>query len=147
MPRTIIVGYDDSPLSVRALERAIIETSPTDSIVVLAVVEDAVDVVEPRARGVLAESTEVPPLPPEPPRITEALANARTVLARAGREGALEWAYGDVAGAILDVARQTEADIIVVGEHHHSRLARMFGGDPAAEIKRSAGCEVIVVHE
>jgi nucleotide-binding universal stress UspA family protein len=147
MPRTIIVGYDDSPLSVLALERAIIETSPDDNIIVLTVAEEPLDLVEPRARGVFAESEEVPPLPPEPPHVTEALANARTVLARAGREGALEWAYGDAAGAILDVARQTQADIIVVGEHHHSRLARMFGEDPAAEIKRSAGCEVIVVHE
>jgi len=147
MPRTIIVGYDDSPLSVLALERAIIETSPDDHIVVLTVAEDAVDVVEPRSRGALAESVEVPPLPPEPPQVTEALANARTVLARAGRKGALEWAYGDVAGAILDVARQSQADMIVVGEHHHGRLARLLGEDPAVEIKRSAGCEVIVVHE
>jgi len=146
MPRTIIVAYDDSPLSVLAIERAIIETSPEDHIVILTIVEEPLDVVEPRSRGALAESDEVPPLPPEPPHVTEALANARTVLARAGREGALEWAYGDVAGAILDVARQTDADMIVVGEHHHGMLARLLGDDPAAEIKRSAGCEVIVVH-
>ncbi len=145
MPRTIIVGYDDSPLSVRALERAIIETGPDDNIVVLTVAEEPLDLVGPRSRGALAESDEVPPLPPEPPHVTEALANARTVLVRAGREGALEWAYGDVAGAILDVARQSDADIIVVGEHHHGLLARMLGEDPAAEIKRTAGCEVIVV--
>jgi len=145
MPRTIIVGYDDSPLSVRALERAIIETGPDDNIVVLTVAEEPLDLVEPRSRGALAESPDVLPLPPEPPHVSEALANARTVLERAGREGALEWAYGDVAGAILDVARQSDADMIVVGEHHHGLLARMLGGDPAAEIKRVAGCEVIVV--
>ena len=145
MPRTIIVGYDDSPLSMRALERAIIETGPDDKIVVLTVAEEALDLVEPRSRGVLGESQAVPALPPEPPHVSEALANARVILERAGREGVLEWAYGDAAGAILDVARQTDADIIVVGEHHHGRLARLLGADPAAEITRAAGCEVIVV--
>jgi nucleotide-binding universal stress UspA family protein len=145
MPRTVIVGFDDSPLSVHALERAIIETGPDDKIVVLTIAEEGMDLVEPRARGVLGESAAVAPLLPEPPKVSEALANARVVLERAGRDGMLEWAYGDVAGAILDVARQTDADMIVVGEHHHSRLARLFGADPAAEITRAAGCEVIVV--
>jgi nucleotide-binding universal stress UspA family protein len=34
---------------------------------------------------------------------------------------------------------------IVLGAHHHGLLSRIMGGDVAAQVKRDAGCDVIVV--
>jgi hypothetical protein len=32
----------------------------------------------------------------------------------------------------------------VLGEHHHGFLGRLFGADVDEEVKREAGCEVIL---
>ena len=37
------------------------------------------------------------------------------------------------------------AEPVVLGSHHHGLLTRLLGTDVAAEVKRSAGCDVIVV--
>jgi nucleotide-binding universal stress UspA family protein len=145
MPRTILVGFDDSPPALRALERAIGEAQPGDRMVVLVVAETPLDLVEPRSQGALLESAEVPALLPEPPEVTAALAHAREVLERDGLTADLAWAVGDAAAAIVDVARLRAADLIVVGERHHGLLGRMFGEDAAGEVRRLAGCEVIAV--
>jgi nucleotide-binding universal stress UspA family protein len=145
MPRTILVGFDDSQPALRALQCAIGEAQPGDHLVVLVVAETPLDLVEPRSRGALVESAEVPPLLPEPPEVTAALAHAREVLERAGLSGDLDWVFGDAAAAIVDVARIRAADLIVVGERHHGLLGRLFGEDAAGGVRRLAGCEVIAV--
>ena len=55
------------------------------------------------------------------------------------------WAAGEPANEIVAVARERHADVVVLGTHHHSLLSRLLGTDVAAEVKRSAGCDVIVV--
>jgi nucleotide-binding universal stress UspA family protein len=145
MARTILVGFDDSPASVRALERAATEAQPGDDVIVLVVIEIPLDLVEPRARGALVESAQIPIVPPEPPAVTAALGHARQLLDTAGIGGDLQWTTGDAAAAIVDVARIREAALIVVGEHHHSLLGRLFGTDVAADVERLAGCAVIRV--
>ena len=54
------------------------------------------------------------------------------------------WAAGEPANEIVEVAKDREAMLIVIGSHHHSRLARIFSEDVAASVKRDAGCDVIV---
>lgn len=140
------MGFDDGDAARRALDRAIAETAPGDELVVLVVDAVPIDLLTPRTRGALVESEDVPVLPPEPPQVTRTLADARDILARHGLEASLEWAAGDPGAAIVDVARVHEADLIVVGAHHHSRLQRFLGEDTAAEVARLAeGCEVISV--
>jgi len=34
--------------------------------------------------------------------------------------------------------------VIVVGEHHHGFLGSLFGGNVDEEVKREAGCDVIL---
>ena len=45
---------------------------------------------------------------------------------------------------IAETARRIGADVIVLGEHHHGRLASFFGSNVDAEVQEQAGCEVIL---
>ena len=46
---------------------------------------------------------------------------------------------------IVDAARDHGATKIMIGADHHGFLGRLFGDDVEAEVKREAGCEVVVV--
>jgi hypothetical protein len=45
-------------------------------------------------------------------------------------------AAGEPGHEIVDVARRVPAKTIVLGEHHHGFLAKLFGGDVAAGVQR-----------
>lgn len=62
----------------------------------------------------------------------------------AGLTGEYTWAAGEPASAIIEVARERGAELIVIGSHHHRFLARALSPDVATQVKRDAGCEVIV---
>jgi nucleotide-binding universal stress UspA family protein len=143
---TVVVGYDTSDASRRALARAAEEVARTgEPLVVLAVFELPLDPRDPRNFGTPAtEPAPTGPLP-EPPQISAALAQAREQLERAGVEADYAWAPGEPASLIVDVAREREARLIVVGHHHHGLLSRMLGADVAAEVRSQADCEVMVV--
>jgi nucleotide-binding universal stress UspA family protein len=50
-----------------------------------------------------------------------------------------------VAQALVRVARDRAAAVIVVGAHGHSRLGEMFLGSTSREVVRHAPCPVLVV--
>jgi nucleotide-binding universal stress UspA family protein len=142
----ILVGYDGSPGGRRALDRAIAEARDSGGrITVLSVFDVPLDPNVPRNFGTLDDisSWEAQPLSP-PPEVVGHLTDARDVLNAAGLDADLTWAAGEPASAILDTARRLRADVIVLGEHHHGALGRLFGADVNAEVKRHAGCDVIL---
>jgi nucleotide-binding universal stress UspA family protein len=47
-------------------------------------------------------------------------------------------AAGEPGHEIVEVERRIQAKPIVLGEHHHSFLAKLFGGDVAAGVQREA---------
>ena len=49
--------------------------------------------------------------------------------------------------AILDVARQVKADLIIVGTHGRGGMARLFLGSVAERVVRTAPCPVLTVRE
>jgi nucleotide-binding universal stress UspA family protein len=51
---------------------------------------------------------------------------------------------GRSAVVLRDVARELEADVIVLGGKHHSALSRWVGGSTALDVVRSAGLPVLV---
>jgi nucleotide-binding universal stress UspA family protein len=51
---------------------------------------------------------------------------------------------GSVPRAVLDAAKQVEADLIAVGTAARTPLTRMFMGSVADKIVRSATCNVLV---
>jgi nucleotide-binding universal stress UspA family protein len=54
-------------------------------------------------------------------------------------------AGGDAAGAILDVASQAKADIIIMSSHGYSGLTRWLLGSITEKVLRGAKCPVLVV--
>lgn len=51
---------------------------------------------------------------------------------------------GDPAGAVVSVAEQEEADLIVLGSHGRTGLSRLLMGSVAEAIVRKAHCPVLV---
>jgi nucleotide-binding universal stress UspA family protein len=111
---TIVVGYDGAERSTKALDRAIDEAR-----------EDGAPLVE-------------------PPELEPVLAQAKERVESAGLTGEYMWAAGDPANEIVEAAKDRGAGLIVIGSHHHSLFARILGPDVATQIKRDAGCDVIV---
>ena len=141
----VLVGYDGEGPSKLALEHALREAQERGVEVVILVVAgiplQTVDTLEP---GIM-DVGYIPPIPEDGPiEIQSILADARSALEAAPVEGTVEWSLGDPAGELIRVAEEQGAGAIVVGAHHHSALARLFGADTAAELVRSAPCEVIV---
>jgi nucleotide-binding universal stress UspA family protein len=142
----ILVGYDDSDASARALERAAEEARRTSQrLIVLAVLELPLDPNDPHQFGTAGDGEPATGPFPEPPAITEIMDDARDRLEGAGVMADYVWAPGEPARLIVDVAEERGASAIVVGHHHHSLLGRLFGTDVAADVQRAASCEVIVV--
>jgi nucleotide-binding universal stress UspA family protein len=52
---------------------------------------------------------------------------------------------GDPAVKILEVAKEIQADLIIMGTHGRSALGRLLMGSVAAEIVRKAPCPVLTV--
>jgi nucleotide-binding universal stress UspA family protein len=144
--RTILVGYDGGDAATRALDRAIDEArSSGGQLVVLAVDAMPLNPEGPQNFGTLDDSpaTMLPLV--EPPELEPVLASARERVESAGVRADYVWAAGEPAREIVDVARSRQASLIVVGSHHHSLLGRLFGADVAGEVRRDAGCDVVVV--
>jgi nucleotide-binding universal stress UspA family protein len=144
--RTIVVGFDGEDAAVRALDRAIDEArSSNGRLVVVAVSEMPLNPEGPQTFGTLDDSpARMIPLA-EPPELEPVFAEARRRIEAAGLTADYAWAAGEPADAIVGEARDRHADLVVLGSHHHGLLSRLLGTDVAAEVKRSAGCDVIVV--
>jgi universal stress protein A len=52
---------------------------------------------------------------------------------------------GDAAAKILEVARETVADMIVMGTHGRTGLSRLLMGSVAEQVVRQATCPVMIV--
>ena len=142
---TIVVGYDGAERSNRALDRAIDEARKDRAqLVVVAVAEMPLNPEGPQNFGTLDDSpARMIPLV-ESPELESVLAQAKERVESAGLTGEYMWAAGDPANEIVEAAKDRGAGLIVIGSHHHSRLARILGPDVATQVKRDAGCDVIV---
>jgi nucleotide-binding universal stress UspA family protein len=143
---TILVGYDDKEPAKRALQHAVEEAKRTGArLVVLVVAEMPLNPQGLQNYGTLDDSPPVMmPLEP-PPDVEAALDHAQEMVRDAGLEADYAWSAGDPSGEIVATARDQGADVVVLGEHHHSGLARFFGSDTAAEVEHELGSNVVVV--
>ena len=144
--RTIVVGYDGEAPAARALDRAIEEAQAAGGrVVVVAVSEMPLDPEGPQNFGTLDDSpARMIPLV-EPSELAPLFAAARDQIAAKGVEADFVWGVGDPSTTIIDAARDRKADLVVLGAHHHGFFSRILGADVASEVKRSAGCDVVVV--
>jgi nucleotide-binding universal stress UspA family protein len=142
----ILVAYDGSEGGRRALDRAVAEAREANaSVTVLSVVSMVLNPDVPRYYGTLDDISpgEGDPLSP-PPEIVAQLTEARDLLRAAGVDPDLAWAAGEPAHEIVDTAKRINARTIVLGEHHHGFLSRLFGEDVDVEVQREAGCTVVL---
>ena len=141
----IVVGNDVAERSSRALDSAIDEARKDRAqLVVVAVAEMPLNPEGPQNFGTLDDSpARMIPLV-EPAELEPVLAEAKERVESAGLTGEYMWAAGDPANEIVEAAKDRGAELIVIGSHHHGLLARILGPDVATQVKRDAGCDVIV---
>jgi nucleotide-binding universal stress UspA family protein len=143
---TIVVGYDGEAPAERALDRAIEQAQAAHaSLLVVSVAEMPLNPEGPQNFGTLDDSpARMMPLV-EPTELEPVFEEARVKIEAAGLRADYVWAAGEAASAIVGAARDRHAKLIVLGAHHHGLLSRLMGGDVAGQVKRDAGCDVLVV--
>ncbi len=134
-PHTVVVGFDGSPAATRAAERAAAMVG-SSGLLILVAVERAV-----YSPGILSEplleSDEVLALElrkQAQQRLREGHARQLTLLRR-----------GDPAEVLVDVAREYDADLVVVGRRGRDFAARVLLGSVATRIVANSACDVLVV--
>jgi nucleotide-binding universal stress UspA family protein len=152
----IVIGYDGSPASVHALREAAALLAPRPALVV--VVWEA---------GAAFEAMEVPAstagIAPVAIDIRTAVELDQTLYERAqqlaeqgaalAREAGFE-AEGltvaddvTVADTLVRLARERDAQAVVVGAHGHGRLSEVLLGSTSQDVIRHAPCPALVVRE
>ena len=135
---TIVVGYDHTPGSQRALERA----------ATLAKALGAKLVVTSVAPIMFSAGRSGGPIDPTdtPEQHARELENAREYLAGQGLEADYQPAIGEPADAIVQLANERSADMIVVGTREPSLLQRLTGQSVSESVTHHAHCDVLIVH-
>jgi nucleotide-binding universal stress UspA family protein len=124
---TIVVAYDESAPSERALERAAdLARRYEDRLVVTSVIP------------VLIGGTDGTP--------GVELRTAGERVRALGIEADLVEAIGDPGQAIVEVADRYDAQLIVVGTREPSLVERLLGMSVSERVQRQARCDVLIVH-
>ena len=125
--KTIVVAYNESDPSERAVERAgELAKLYGAALVVTSVVPVVVD--------------------PFPAGSSAELRQAGNALRKLGLDAELVEAIGDPAEAIVLVAERRDADLIVVGTREPSLIERLLGHSVSEQVQRRAHCDVLIVH-
>jgi nucleotide-binding universal stress UspA family protein len=129
--RTIVVGFDGSDASRRALAR-IAEVAREDAQVIVvhaasSVYDKPYDVGDPKAEE----------------RGRHLLDEARELLGKRGIEPELRVVVGDAADEIVGAAKESEADLVAVGRRR-STLSHLLGS-VSSKVVSDAPCDVLVV--
>jgi nucleotide-binding universal stress UspA family protein len=124
----ILLAYDDTDISNRALERA----------AQLARLYEAKLIVTSVTPVVVGEAPSMEPGPE--------LQKANALLREQGIEAELVEAIGDIAAAVVEVAESHDAGLIVIGTREPSQVERMLGHSVSESVQRMAHCDVLIVH-
>jgi nucleotide-binding universal stress UspA family protein len=136
--KTIVVGYDETEPSKRALERAADIAEAFGSRVIVTSVSPVL----------ISTSRSAGPIDPSDPpeKHAEELQHAHVYLAGRGIDAELQPAVGEPADTIVEVAEQAGATLIVVGTREPNVLERLLGQSVSQSVSRQAHCDVLIVH-
>jgi len=136
--KTIVLGYDDTESSMRALRRVVELAKAFDAFVV------AVGV----ARALVPVGHGIGPIDPaDPPELhREELDQAKALLDELDIAADYEVGLGDPADLILKAAEKRGADMIVVGTSEPGLISRLLGLSVSETVQRRAHCDVLIVH-
>ena len=135
---TIVVGYDETPGSQLALERAASLAKALGSKLVVTSVTPLMVSIG-RSGG--------PTDPTDPPeKHAQELNAARQYLEAQGIEADYQPAVGEPADAIVQIADERSAEMIVIGTGEHGLVGRLVGTSVSESVSHRAHCDVLIVH-
>jgi len=135
---TILVGYDETEGSRRALERAASLASAFGAKLV-------VTSVAPIMHGAGRSAGPTDPID-SPARHIGELSHAREYLTEHGLDAEYVPAIGDPAGAIVRLADERDADLIVVGTREPGLVDRVLRQSVSRSVSHRAHRDVMIVH-
>ncbi len=136
---TIVVGYDDTDESKRALERAMELAKAFQAKLLVTSVAPVVVAGSGRSMGA-TDPTDSPA-----DHATD-LEHAGDTIKAAGLSAELLPAIGHPAETIVTVAAEHDADMIVVGSRELGFLERLLGQSISQAVAAHARCDVLIVH-
>jgi len=131
----IVVGYDGSEAAKRALAKAAELAGSGGSVTVVSAV------------GVHAGAVHgaIPVDPDELAERSAELGEAKSILGQSGLEPLLVEGRGDPADAIVEEAKSSGADLVVVGARGQNVVERALVGSVSTKVLHHAPCDVLVV--
>ncbi|MBS1114878.1 MAG: UspA protein [Nitrospirae bacterium] len=136
MYRNIILAYDGSKFSNKALQEAIsLAKSSGGSLLVLSVV-DITDEFESEAPGLTDKMTK---------KLLKLAQKALAKAVAAKVKAKVEVHVGDAYEMIVDIAKKKKADVIVMGSHGRTGLTRLLMGSVTSRVIGHAPCSVLIV--
>ena len=136
MYKNILLAYDGSKFSNKALQEAIsLAKSSGGSLLILSVV-DITDEFESEAPGLTDKMTE---------KLLKSAQKAMAKTVAAKVKARVEVHVGDAYEMIVDIAKKKKADVIVMGSHGRTGLTRLLMGSVTSRVIGHAPCSVLVV--
>ena len=135
---TIVVGYDETPGSQRALERAASLAKALGAKLV-------VTSVAPLMVSIGRSGGPIDPTDP-PAKHAKELESARAYLEGQGIEADYQAAVGEPADAIVQLAEQVDAEMIVVGTREPNLIQRLTGQSVSRAVSHHTHRDVLIVH-
>ena len=135
--KTILLAYEERPVSHRVLERT---AKLAKAFHARVIVTSVAPILLTRGQG--------PWDPADPPsRHREEVDNAAARLEELGVQGVETVVTGgDPAHAIVELADERKADVIVLGAHDGGLLSRLFEGSVGDAVAHHAHTDVLIVH-